>query len=499
MSKHKNILVDSVALTGDLHGRIADHLLRFLREGRRQEMAGFGLYTITRGATRTTALVHTFLPLQPDEFALNGNVWITAEGFLRGIRAARTAGAGLVFMHNHLSPGWQGMSDDDNHAENRWAPVVLAGTDLPFLGMTFGTDGACSARSWNRVGPKCYQLKWCSTVRVVGPQLRVTYHPTLRPPPAYQDELRRTISVWGQAAQEDLTRLHVGVIGAGSTGMLIVEALARMGVGRITLIDFDRVEPHNLDRLLGATRKDAKQRRLKVSVGERQFYRASTAVNPVVRVVAKSVTDSEGFGAALDCDMNFLCVDRPWPRHVANFIAYAHLIPLVEGGIIVRTQGGRFRGAEWSARTVGPGRACLRCAGAYDPSMVDLERRGLLDDPHYIQGLDEDHLLRRNENIFPFSMNLASMQMIQFIALTTGLLHMPDLGDQRFYYNLKGSRSQNLCCAADCEFSQLMATGDTQIPREAILNQAVPHTPKWQEPTDEHSCPATERPPKREQ
>jgi len=283
------------------------------------------------------------------------------------------------------------------------------------------------------------------------------------------------------------------------TIMLIVESLARVGVEWITIIDFDRVQLHNLDRLLGATRRDAQLRRLKVNVGRRLFYRASTAVNPVVRAVAKSVTEPEGFAAALDCDLILLCVDRPWPRHVANYIAYANLIPVVEGGIIVRTHEGRFRGAEWSARTVGPGRACLRCAGAYDPSMVDLERRGLLDDPHYIQGLDEDHLLRRNENIFPFSMSLASMQVIQFIALTTGLLHMPDLGDQRHFYNLKGSRSQSLCCAADCEFQHMMATGDTQIPREAILNQAVPHTPKWQEPTDEHSCPATGRPPKREQ
>ncbi|GAU08008.1 HesA/MoeB/ThiF family protein [Desulfoplanes formicivorans] len=50
--------------------------------------------------------------------------------------------------------------------------------------------------------------------------------------------------------QERLRQSHVLVAGAGGLGGYVVELLARIGVGRLTIVDGDRFEPSNLNRQL---------------------------------------------------------------------------------------------------------------------------------------------------------------------------------------------------------------------------------------------------------
>lgn len=58
--------------------------------------------------------------------------------------------------------------------------------------------------------------------------------------------------LYGQAAYERLTQAHVCVIGLGGVGSWCAEALARSGIGRLTLIDGDTVAPSNINRQLPA-------------------------------------------------------------------------------------------------------------------------------------------------------------------------------------------------------------------------------------------------------
>src|SRR4051812_35450950 len=95
----------SVAMTADLDTELAAHLHR--EAG--QEDCAFGYWLESPGATRTTAIIHSILFPQQDERILSGNVAFT-EAYLRRVLAARPEGAGIVFMHSHLGPGWQGMS-----------------------------------------------------------------------------------------------------------------------------------------------------------------------------------------------------------------------------------------------------------------------------------------------------------------------------------------------------------------------------------------------------
>ena len=71
--------------------------------------------------------------------------------------------------------------------------------------------------------------------------------------------------LYGQAALERLRGAHMVVVGVGGVGSWAAEALARSGVGELTLIDLDHVAESNINRqaqALGSTLGEAKVRAL---------------------------------------------------------------------------------------------------------------------------------------------------------------------------------------------------------------------------------------------
>jgi len=69
--------------------------------------------------------------------------------------------------------------------------------------------------------------------------MRISHHPELLPPPAPSEAQVATISVWGEKKQADLARVCVGTIGLGSVGSIVVEALSRVGMTWVSLIEHD--------------------------------------------------------------------------------------------------------------------------------------------------------------------------------------------------------------------------------------------------------------------
>lgn len=63
-------------------------------------------------------------------------------------------------------------------------------------------------------------------------------------------DFTRTIDLIGRPAFEKLQKSSVCVFGCGGVGSYVVEALARSGVGRITIVDNDVVDRSNINRQL---------------------------------------------------------------------------------------------------------------------------------------------------------------------------------------------------------------------------------------------------------
>ena len=65
----------------------------------------------------------------------------------------------------------------------------------------------------------------------------------------------RTELLLGEAAMERLSAARIAIFGVGGVGGYALEALARAGIGRIAVIDADRVSISNLNRQILATRE----------------------------------------------------------------------------------------------------------------------------------------------------------------------------------------------------------------------------------------------------
>jgi tRNA threonylcarbamoyladenosine dehydratase len=120
------------------------------------------------------------------------------------------------------------------------------------------------------------------------------------------DRFHRLELLIGEASVLRLGQAHVAVFGVGGVGSYAVEALARAGVGHLTLIDFDQVCITNINRQIQATDTTVGQWKVE-AIAER-----CRAINPNIEVSAKrlrydSDTASELLGHKYDYVLD--CID----------------------------------------------------------------------------------------------------------------------------------------------------------------------------------------------
>lgn len=442
------------------------HLLQHYDRGGWQEDLCFALWRPSTGHSRVTAIIKDIILPQKGERELHGNVSFNPGYLSRAIRLARKECAGLAVMHSHPWDGWQEMSMDDIVAEQNVIGHPASVTGFPLVGLTVGTDGYWSARFWIKEKGKL-RHHWCRKVRVIGREkYRVYYNDNILPPPARSNILRRTIDSWGRECQQDIARLKVGVVGLGSVGCVVAEALARIGVSDIVLIDADTVEEHNLDRLLYGTKQDIGKR--KVDIAKRAILRNATARKVNVDAHALPVQNKHAYESALDCDFLFSCVDRSVPRDVLNHIANAHLVPVVDGGVDIEKDlhTDKLNLAHWRAHIITPHHQCMRCNRQYDSSMVVAELDGSSDNPSYIKNLPVEQQ-GGNQNVFPFALHVAGMEVNLMLRYLIGSDWWPPVYQQDYHFVSGKITVNNEECHPNCSFRKRRALGD-----------AAPHAPK---------------------
>ena len=78
------------------------------------------------------------------------------------------------------------------------------------------------------------------------------YNPCVKPSPDYERRFGGVERLYGTGALARANAAHVVVVGIGGVGSWAAEALARSGIGRLTLIDLDHVAESNINRQVHA-------------------------------------------------------------------------------------------------------------------------------------------------------------------------------------------------------------------------------------------------------
>jgi len=143
------------------------------------------------------------------------------------------------------------------------------------------------------------------------------------------ERYRRNLGTVGWAGQIALLQARVAVVGAGGLGGWIIEALARMGVGQLEIIDGDVFEENNLNRQLGCT--EASLGRPKAQVLAERVAAINSAV--VVRPHIAWVSETNSVELLREVDLVVDALDTLPARFVVQRAAAALGVPLVHGAI----------------------------------------------------------------------------------------------------------------------------------------------------------------------
>lgn len=464
----------SVAMSTRVHA----HLLAHLRMSAGEPEGGdpscrdgqadvcLATYRPSTGVTRRTAIVTEVITPLPGERPEQGKAAITGEYVVRAAALARRRGEGVALCHSHpAGRGWQELSSTDRDAEHSFANLAREITGLPLVGMTLaGHDGSWSARHWDRGVGGDVTCTDAENVRVVGAQLAVSWNDTVVPPPPPQATQQRSIGCWGQARHDDLARRSVLVVGTGSIGLDVALRLAATGVTRIGLMDFDTVEEHNLDRLIGVTTTDVWLRRAKVDVARRLVLENATASELDLQTWDHSICEPAGARSALDFDLIMCCVDRPWPRAVLNVLAYTDLVPVIDGGIAVDRfpDGEGMRNATWRSHVIRPGRPCMVCNGQLDAGDLAADVAGLHDDPQHIEGADEGVRADAGHNVAVLSINAAAALLAQYVSFNIAPGGIGEPGPLQYVLSTNTLEHLHAASAPQCLYEAAEALGDAR-------------------------------------
>lgn len=277
----------------------------------------------------------------------------------------------------------------------------------------------------------------------------------------------------GVEGQTRLGSMHALVVGCGALGSVIVDTLARAGVGTLTIVDRDVVEITNLQRQVLYSENDVEQGMPKAAAARRHVASVNSTVTVHAHVDDFTAGNAERFADGADIILDGL--DNFETRYLLNDLAVSTGRPYVYGGAVGTTglsltvlPHGRHRRSEpgrihWSDDDATP---CLRCVFPEAPppgTSPTCDTAGVLG---------------------PVVMTVAAYQATQAIKLMTGNLDTVDRSmlsldlwtNDHHRFTISGARSDECPCCGSGDFEYLSGAA-TSATTSLCGRQAVQITP----------------------
>lgn len=317
--------------------------------------------------------------------------WST-ESLIPLLEEASKTGEAILKIHSH--PGWYPkFSETDDNADSELFESVYGWTDddAPHASCVMLPDG----KMFGRIITPDGEFKPLSAIAVAGDDIHFWYSDdNFTDVPEFA---RRHAQAFGAGTVNILRRLSIAVVGCSGTGSPVIEILARLGVGRLVIIDPDRVEEKNLNRILNATLEDARRGEFKVNVLARAVKQMGTGTQ--ILPITENLYNAETVKTVAECDILIGCMDSVDGRHLLNKLAVFYSIPYFDIGVKLIADG--KGGVEQICGTVHylqPDRSSLFSRGTYTMKQfaaASLKRANPQEykkqrEEKYIAGVQED-------------------------------------------------------------------------------------------------------------
>ncbi len=228
----------------------------------------------------------------------------------------------------------------------------------------------------------------------------------------------RTLQVLGQATFALLRTLRVAVVGCSGTGSIVLELLARLGVGHLILVDPDVVEYKNLNRILNSTSEDAALHRPKVDVVARAIARMG--LGTTIETHHTNLLVPSTVRAVSAADVLFGCMDGVEGRNALNRMSATYVQPYFDVGVRLDADGHGGIDDVWgTVHYVMPDGSSLMDRGVYTREDLDAEALKRTDPAEYRRRRGEGYIRGIAENrpaVVSTNAMYASMAVNEFLA-----------------------------------------------------------------------------------